>query len=162
MDLFSLLSEWIILSSDSFVQINGDLHMGPHNPPRASSSLCHCHGDSSEWSRYMAGLVRDTQRFLVVPQSHMDTVAASSAIKDIKEIDFSFPWISSSMQPLLSASALSTSLQFNLYFLVFLSDPMLQTALFPQCLVSNRLQTSPHSDSEVQREIEDQGGCTHS
>lgn len=119
-DLFSLLSEWIILSSDSLVQINGDLRMGPHKPPRASTSLCHCHGDSSEWPRYMAGLVRDTQCFLVVPQSHMDTVAASSSIKDMKEIDFSFPWISSlSFQPAPYPHLYSSTFIFLLFFFCF-------------------------------------------
>ncbi|KAK9519740.1 hypothetical protein VZT92_022449 [Zoarces viviparus] len=73
--LCSLLSERIILFSESLVQINGVLHMGPRKPPRSSSSLCHCHGDSSG----AAGLVGDKQRFLVVTQAHMDTFTDSSS-----------------------------------------------------------------------------------
>lgn len=87
---FLLLSEWIMLFSYSLVQINGYLHMGPHKPPRFSSKLCHCHGDSSERPHYIAGLVTDTQCFLVVPQAHMDTYTDSSLMKGIKAIDSSF------------------------------------------------------------------------
>lgn len=137
--LFSLLSEWIILSSYSLVQINGDLHMGSHKPPRSSSSLCHCHGDSTERSRYMAGLVRDTQCFLVLPQAHMGTYTDSPSIKEMKEIDSSFPLTAE-----LTAPFPFTQFLIHIFTVTHTSSWLSErpsstdSFRFPQCLMGNR------------------------
>ena len=137
--LFSLLSEWIILFSHSLVQINGDLHMGPHKPPRSSSSLCHCHGDSSERPRYMTRLVWDTQRFLVVPQAHMDTYTDSTSINEMKEILLS---PDSPALCLLSFHLIPIFTVQRLFSWLSGRPRVTDSFIFPQRLVSNSFQTS--------------------
>lgn len=137
--LFSLLSEWIILSSYSLTQINGDLRMGPHKPPRSSTSLCHCHGDSSERPGYMAGLVGDTKCFLVVPRAHMDTYADSSSIKGDERNRFLF-----SLTVQLFASSLFTLCPIHVFTVQRLFSWLsgrshaTDSFRFPRCLVDNR------------------------